>query len=188
MHILHPGPRRDWQKLNLSVKNLVKDLKTFDLPLVKILWPSRLSKRYLWLPFFFFCFVAVHIFTRSAAVCTSAPCFYLSTLNTPCTHTCARMFSILLLFCWLACAYSCTNCFVGMRECICMFAFRLFDLWRGQMWRRLSPEWQRGSRKNDGYVCGLITINSPFDCNWCLNLRLPPPHRRPLVPPSILSF
>lgn len=100
MHILHPGPRRDWQKLNLSVKNLVKDLKTFDLPLVKILWPSRLSKRYLWLPFFFF-FVAVHIFTRSAAVCTSAPCFYLSTLNTPCTHVCTDVFdtAALLLTC-----------------------------------------------------------------------------------------
>lgn len=26
-------------------------------------------------------------------------------------------------------------------------------------------KWQRGSRENDSHVCGLITINSPFDCN-----------------------
>lgn len=43
-------------------------------------------------------------------------------------------------------------------------------------------KWQRGSRENDSYVCGLITINSPFDCNWCLNLHSPPPLGRPLVP------
>lgn len=26
-------------------------------------------------------------------------------------------------------------------------------------------KWQSGSRETDSYVCGLITINSPFDCN-----------------------
>lgn len=26
-------------------------------------------------------------------------------------------------------------------------------------------KWQRGTRENDSYVCGLITINSPFDYN-----------------------
>lgn len=26
-------------------------------------------------------------------------------------------------------------------------------------------KWQSGSGETDSYVCGLITINSPFDCN-----------------------
>lgn len=60
----------DWQQLNLSVKNLVKDLKTFDLPVSKMIRTIQ-SKRYLWhlalvtartCNFFFFrCSVSLHV-------------------------------------------------------------------------------------------------------------------------------
>lgn len=63
----------DWQQLNLSVKNLVKELKTFDLPVGKMIWPSRVRDIYcivaflLWLCLLFLCelfFFSTLIFTQ----------------------------------------------------------------------------------------------------------------------------
>lgn len=48
----------DWQQLNLSVKNLVKELRTFDLPADKMIQTSRVRDINGILPLLlFFCFV-----------------------------------------------------------------------------------------------------------------------------------
>lgn len=71
--------------------------------------------------------------------------------------------------------------------CLCMCVWPCACMYVGASVTGIVSKRHRGSRENVSHVCGLITINSPFDCNWCLNLRSPPPLGRPLVPPSILS-
>lgn len=90
----------DWQQLNLSVKNLVKDLKTFDLPVSKMIRTIQ-SKRYLWhlalvtartCNFFFFrCSVSLHV---CFCVCLFQLVKYLRQMRVcshqcVCTHACA---------------------------------------------------------------------------------------------------
>lgn len=89
----------DWQQLNLSVKNLVKDLKTFDLPVSKMIRTIQ-SKRYLWhlalvtartCNFFFRCSVSLHV---CFCVCLFQLVKYLRQMRVcshqcVCTHACA---------------------------------------------------------------------------------------------------
>lgn len=169
----------DWQQLNLSVKNLVKELKTFDLPVDEMIH----SKRYLLHLEFVTVVLLLHMifFTHFHSVLQSVftlvnicGVFLYVSLHLHLFSVCQQKNASSLCFYVYVCACHRSAC-----DHVCV---------AGASVKRIVSKWQRGSRENDGYVCGLITINSPFDCNWCLNLRSPPPLGRPLVPPSILSF
>lgn len=183
----------DWQQLNLSVKNLVKELKTFDLPVGKMIWPSRVRDIYcvvaflLWLCLLFLCelfFFNTHFHSVLQDACVP-----------PQIHTYIHAYTDTYLQTNCMCACVCVCLCAFLRICVIFLVFtcctsvchHVHVCGRASV-KEIVSKWQRGSRKNDSYVCGLITINSPFDCNWCLNLRSPPPLGRPLVPPSILSF
>lgn len=73
-----------WQQLNLSVKNLVKELKTFELPVSKMIQPSRVLRifmasasccccycLYTWISFSF-------LFFKHAALCSAVLVFVLA--------------------------------------------------------------------------------------------------------------
>lgn len=165
---------QDWQQLNLSVKNLVKELKTFDLPVGKIIQ----SKRYLWHPAFLLLLhmqsFEILIFTRFY-FCICCVCVFVGVH----VRVCVCQYIYILYIQYILYAGVCIPVYV-CDQCAGVFG--------GASVKGIVSKWQRGRGENDSYVCGLITINSPFDCNWCLNLCSPPPLARPLVPPSILSF
>lgn len=132
----------DWQQLNLSVKNLVKDLKTFDLPVSKMIRTIQ-SKRYLWhlalvtartCNFFFFrCSVSLHV---CFCVCLFQLVKYLRQMRVcshqcVCTHACAESEKKKMPLCknslrWYVYVYACACDHV--RACM-----------SGQVWRGLSP-------------------------------------------------
>lgn len=71
-----------------------------------------------------------------------------------CMRACACLHACFYLFFMLVCVCLCMR--GSVNDCVCGRASV----------KRIVSKWQRGSRReNDGYVCGLITINSPFDCN-----------------------
>lgn len=69
-----------------------------------------------------------------------------------------------------ACACLCAHwCVPTEKKNACVYVFFIQHVYvracGGASVKGIVSWWQRGSRKNDSYVCGLITINSPFDCN-----------------------
>lgn len=179
-----------WQQLNLSVKNLVKELKTFELPVSKMIQPSRVLRifmasalccccycLYTWISFSF-------LFFKHAALCSAVLVFVLAA-------------SFMHGYAWIFLSDVHVNVYMHAGVCqqkkknpVCAVGVQYAwpCAWGGSSAKGIVCKWQRVSNEDDSYVCGLITINSPFDCNWCLNLLAPPPLSRPLVPPSVLSF
>lgn len=93
---------KDWQQLNLSVKNLVKELKTFDLPMGKMILPSRGGDINGILPLLLLsCFFHVkYIFLKHI-----------------CTQLCSVHASVCVCLLWFVNA--CTLVFVHVCVCIC---------------------------------------------------------------------
>lgn len=179
-----------WQQLNLSVKNLVKELKTFELPVSKMIQPSRVLRifmasasccccycLYTWISFSFLFFKTCSTVLCSTGFCIS--CFFYAWI-------CLNLF----IWCACKCLYACWCVSTEKKNPVCAVGVQYAwpCAWGGSSAKGIVCKWQRVSNEDDSYVCGLITINSPFDCNWCLNLLAPPPLSRPLVPPSVLSF
>lgn len=118
-HITSRAPE-DWQQLNLSVKNVVKELKTFDLPV---------SCRYL-------CLSPAFVFLEDS-------------------HFHHSIYTLALFF-------VCTPVLSNRKHVgLCTFWLVPACIWQHED----ISKWRRGSRGSDSRVCGLITINSPFDCN-----------------------
>lgn len=96
-----------WQQLNLSVKNLVKELKTFELPVSKMIQPSRVLRifmasasccccycLYTWISFSFLFFKTCSTVLCSTGFCIS--CFFYAWI-------CLNLF----IWCACKCLYAC---------------------------------------------------------------------------------